>query len=407
MRRLLHRQNCPRGAALGCLVLLVVILTTPAFAAPEAQANAAQWDALVARLTADGFPEADLRALFSQPNAVFDASVMGAKMLDLYRTKYGSILLKKIQNRLEALGYNPGEADGKASRQTKRAIMGFQMVQGVPLDGRPSDKLLALLLQTKERAPDGFAVPEPEPSREGPVVYRSVLTTERMAEARAFYKQYKPFLDEVDKAYGVPPEIAVGLLAVETRVGKFLGDKNAFVTLSSMASSANPELFTPYLATEEPGPEQLEWLATRAGQKADWAYDELKALLVYCTTNRIDPLQVPSSIYGAIGVCQFMPSNVLKYAVDGNRDGIVDIFNMQDALYSLSNYLVHHGWKGEMSSAAKRRKALYNYNHSNVYVNTIMAVADELRPPTAAAPIETKPAKKDAKKKKGKTKKKK
>jgi membrane-bound lytic murein transglycosylase B len=400
-----------RLSALLALTLCAVFLTAqPGGAAPAsltpAQQTSSQWDALIARLSADGFQDAELRALFSRPNAAFDPSVMGAKMLELFRTKYGSVLTKKVQIRLEELGYKPGEIDGKVSKQTKRAIMGFQMVNALPMDGRPSDALLAKLLQTRERAPDNIVVPEPEPSREGPPVFRSVLTPERMAEARAFYKKYKPLLDDAYKAYGVPPEIAVGLLAVETRVGKFLGDKNALVTLASMAASTDPAFFTPYLATEEPSPEQLDWVATRSSQKAEWAYDELKALLQYCWTNKLDPLQTPSSIYGAIGVCQFMPSNVLKYAVDGNRDGVVDIFHVDDALYSLGNYLVHHGWKGDMSSAAKIRKALYNYNHSQIYVNTIMAVADDLRPPTSPAPVEKKPAAKQAVKKKGKKQKK-
>lgn len=399
--------------ALACCA--VFLTAKPGAAAPTAQSAlpgqpaqqaSQQWEALIARLAADGFQEPDLRALFSRPNAAYDPSVMGAKMLELFRTKYGSVLTKKIQIRLEELGYGPGEVDGKINKLTKRAIMGFQMVNGLPMDGRPSDALLARLLKARERAPENIVVPEPEPSREGPPVFRSVLTPERMTEARAFYKKYKPMLDDAQKAYGVPPEIAVGLLAVETRVGKFLGDKNALVTLASMAASTDPALFAPYLATEEPSPDQLEWVASRSSQKAEWAYAELKALLQYCASNRLDPLQAPSSIYGAIGVCQFMPSNVLKYAVDGNRDGVVDIFCIDDALYSLGNYLVHHGWKGDMSSAAKIRKALYNYNHSQIYVNTIMAVADDLRPPTSPAPVEKKPAAKQTGKKKSKKQKK-
>jgi len=373
-------------------------------AADQARAAGAEWNPLVERLATDGFDPVETMAIFARPAAAFDASAMGAKMLDLFRAKFGSTLLKKIQTRLDELGYDPGEADGKASSKTRRAIRGFQMVQGLPIDGQSSDKLLTLLLQTKERAPEGFALPEPEPTREGPQVYRSVLSAERMAEAREFYKKHKPLLDEVDKTYGIPPEIAVGLLAVETRVGKFLGDRNALVALASMAASADPAVFSPFLGYEELTPERLEWLTERARQKADWAYAELKGLLTYCRTNRIDPLAVPSSIYGAIGICQFMPTNALKYGVDGNRDGIVDLFNVEDAVHCLANYLVHHGWKGDTSSLAKQRRALYNYNHSTIYVNTILAVADELRGATAApkkpstAPDKQKPAGKKKKK---------
>jgi membrane-bound lytic murein transglycosylase B len=87
---------------------------------------------------------------------------------------------------------------------------------------------------------------------------------------------------------------------------------------------------------------------------------------------------IPGSFYGAIGIAQFMPSQVLRHGVDGNGDGVVDLFVLEDALFSMGNYLMANGWRGSMRSQRKRRRAIYNYNHSRIYVNTVLAVADHL-----------------------------
>ena len=67
------------------------------------------------------------------------------------------------------------------------------------------------------------------------------------------------------------------------------------------------------------------------------------------------------------------------YGVDGNGDGVVDMFVLEDALFSMANYLKEHGWKGPMKSRRRQRRTIYRYNYSKPYVNTVMAVADYLR----------------------------
>ena len=74
-----------------------------------------------------------------------------------------------------------------------------------------------------------------------------------------------------------------------------------------------------------------------------------------------------------------MPTKVLEYGVDGNGDGAVDMFVLEDALYSMANYLQEHGWKGPMKSRWRQRRTILRYNYSKPYVNTVMAVADYLR----------------------------
>ena len=103
-----------------------------------------------------------------------------------------------------------------------------------------------------------------------------------------------------------------------------------------------------------------------------------KALLSYCYANGIDPLEVKGSVYGAIGLCQFMPSNISLYAVDGNGDGIIDLFTVDDAVDSLSNYLRRNGWKSGLS-LERQTRVLRSYNAMDIYAHTILALAKTIR----------------------------
>ena len=95
-----------------------------------------------------------------------------------------------------------------------------------------------------------------------------------------------------------------------------------------------------------------------------------------------DPLAIKGSWAGAFGLCQFVPSAYLNYAVDGNGDERVDLFNVVDALASVANYLQCNGW--ENGSLEKKRKAIYAYNHCDNYVRAVLAYAKATRITDAA-----------------------
>lgn len=69
---------------------------------------------------------------------------------------------------------------------------------------------------------------------------------------------------------------------------------------------------------------------------------------------------------GAFGLCQFLPSSYLSFAIDGNGDGVVDLFNVEDVIFSVANYLKKHGWS---DSFYHKVSALYAYNND---INLIM-----------------------------------
>ena len=144
-----------------------------------------------------------------------------------------------------------------------------------------------------------------------------------------------------------------------------------------MALCTDLETIRPYLPKKLINKKNEDYARTICQQKADWAYTELKALIDYAQVSGFDPLALPGSIYGAIGLCQFMPSNVLSYGVDADHDGRIDLFAKADALYSIANYLQEHGWKCTMDKPSKVR-VIFDYNRSSVYVNTVLAVAEDL-----------------------------
>ena len=219
---------------------------------------------------------------------------------------------------------------------------------------------------TPDTSPNDTGIPRPW--------YRGFVTEANAKVCRTFINAHADAFKAAEEEYGIPPEVGAALLFVETRLGEYLGEHNAFLTLASMAISRSPEAISDWMEKLPGIEDHLDWVNLRMADKADWAYSELRALLRYCLENGIDPFQLPSSAYGAIGLCQFMPSNLSRYAVDGNGDGIIDLFDQADAIASLSNYLGKHGWKLNMS-VDQQIKVLKRYNNLSVYANTILALA--------------------------------
>lgn len=208
--------------------------------------------------------------------------------------------------------------------------------------------------------------------------FKGMVTEENARKCRQFINENALSFVRAELDYQVPPEIGAALLFVETRLGTFMGRHNPLLTLSSMAISRSPEQIAEYLEKLKGFEKHRPWIRDVMKTKAEWAYKELKALLEYCHANGIDPLELPGSVYGAIGMCQFMPSNLEKFARDGNQDGIINIFHPDDAIASLSNYLSFYGWKDELP-LQKKVKVLRTYNPMDTYALTILALAKTIK----------------------------
>lgn len=209
--------------------------------------------------------------------------------------------------------------------------------------------------------------------------YDQFLAPDQIRKAEAYMKQHQAHLAETEKAYGVDKEIITAIMLVETRLGTFVGKNSVFNVLATMAALEDPDiraLFWEKIPTERRiSKNDYE---TKALQKARWAYRELKAFLTYVEGENFYPYDIQGSYAGAMGIAQFMPSNVLTLAVDGNKDGQINLFQHEDAISSIANYLKHHGWKPGIDREAAY-KVILHYNRSKYYANTILSIYDKLK----------------------------
>ena len=239
--------------------------------------------------------------------------------------------------------------------------------------------------------------PEDIPAPPPPSIYRGVVTQANKEKCQEFLSLHKAAFDVAEKTWSVPREVIVSLLLVETKLGTFLGKEMAFWSLASMAAADTVDKVKDHVPGITIKPDQVDWMQEKLNEKSAWAYKELKAFVRHCAANNLEPGSMQGSVYGAIGICQFMPSNLARYGADGDGDGRVDLFVPADAIASAAKYLAEHGWKTN-TSFADRRNVLKKYNNLTRYANTILAMAESIRTGTllTAAPDAATPAEKAA-----------
>lgn len=208
--------------------------------------------------------------------------------------------------------------------------------------------------------------------------YDQFLAEKNIRNAKKYMKSHRTTLISAKKAYGVDPEVITAILLVETKLGKYKGKRSILNTLSTMAALNDSGIRADFWKqVPQPGRLSREKFEAKADKKSNWAYVELKSYLKYTAREGIPPSALRGSYAGAFGICQFMPSNALTLAKDGNGDGKVDLFNHTDAIFSIANYLKHHGWRPgiERNTAYK---VVLRYNYSKYYANTILKISERL-----------------------------
>ncbi len=154
--------------------------------------------------------------------------------------------------------------------------------------------------------------------------YRPIfVTADRIREGVKFWNRHEKLLARAEKQYGVPPQIIVAIIGVETRFGRHSGNYRVLDALSTLAFDYPP--------------------------RASFFRQELENFLLMTREEKRDPLQFTGSYAGAMGMPQFMPSSFLSYAVDFDTDGQRDLWdNTSDVIGSVANYFDRHHWhKGE------------------------------------------------------------
>ncbi len=151
--------------------------------------------------------------------------------------------------------------------------------------------------------------------------YRRIfITNDRIDRGAEFMRQHQKTLRTAEEKYGVPAEVIVAIIGVETWYGRNVG---SFRVLDALAT----------LAFDYP-------------RRAPFFRSELEQYLLMCREENMDPSKPVGSYAGAMGLPQFMPSSFRHYAVDFNGNGRRDLWNeTEDVIGSVANYLASRGWR--------------------------------------------------------------
>jgi membrane-bound lytic murein transglycosylase B len=209
--------------------------------------------------------------------------------------------------------------------------------------------------------------------------YDQFSSPESIEKAQRYLQENIAILEAAQSAYGVDKRVITAILLVESRLGTLSGSRSALNILSTLAALTDPAFQETFWRIIPPERRiTRERFNERVQKRAEWGYRELKALLRYAQREGIDPGAIASSYAGAVGYAQFMPTNILAYAQDGDQDGRVDLLVHADAIASIANYLKRHGWQPGIDRE-RQEKAIHAYNPSSYYVNAILKIADLLK----------------------------
>jgi membrane-bound lytic murein transglycosylase B len=170
----------------------------------------------------------------------------------------------------------------------------------------------------------------PSPARSYSRYRAKFLTPTLISAGSRFWAEHAEDLARAEAEYGVPAQVILGILGVETSFGRNTGSFRAIDALATIAFDGV--------------------------RRQEYFRDELKELLLLARESGIDPLAIKGSYAGAVGLPQFMPSSYRRYAVDFDQDGVVDLLGSPaDAIGSIASYMKAFGWvTGEVPTAPVR-----------------------------------------------------
>lgn len=179
-----------------------------------------------------------------------------------------------------------------------------------------------------QRQAGRLIMPPPKGLPKNWAAYRArFVEVTRIRHGRAFWQDHRQDLERAAQTYGVPVEIILGILGVETMYGR---DTGRFLVLDVLTTLA------------------LDFPKGRS-DRSGFFKAELGAFIKLCAEQALSPTTTYGSFAGAIGWPQFMPSSIRRWGVDFDDDGKVDLQNSPvDAIGSIANYLAKHGWQKDL-----------------------------------------------------------
>ena len=162
-------------------------------------------------------------------------------------------------------------------------------------------------------------------------VYRSrFIDAARIGAGVRFWQRNRDTLARAQGEFGVPPEMIVGIIGVETIYGQNMGSFRVIDALATLTFDFPPQ-------------------HPRAAERQAYFSGELEQFLSLCARTSMAPAQPLGSYAGAMGLPQFMPSSWVKYAIDYDGDGKIDLWGSEaDAIGSVANYFKGYGWQPGM-----------------------------------------------------------
>jgi membrane-bound lytic murein transglycosylase B len=196
-------------------------------------------------------------------------------------------------------------------------------------EGFNRDALMEVFAQAQRKDSILEAIARPAEKTKPWYEYRAIFLNEsREYQGAAFFAKHRATLERAEREFGVPAEIIVAIIGVETYYGRSAGNYRVLDALATLAFDYPP--------------------------RAPFFTSELKHYLILTRDQGMDPTDLMGSYAGAMGYGQFMPSSYRSYAIDFDGDGKIDIWkNPVDAIGSVANYFKQHGWRqGEAVVAA-------------------------------------------------------
>jgi membrane-bound lytic murein transglycosylase B len=188
--------------------------------------------------------------------------------------------------------------------------------------GFAEEPLIGLFSQVRASEPvlRHIAPAQPGFRRSWPTYRARFIEPTRLREGTRFWRDNAGTLRRATERFGVPEEIIVSIIGIETLYGRHTGEFRVIDALTT-------------LAFDYP-------------RRSDFFRDELEQFLLLSREQRIDPLVPRGSFAGAIGLPQFMPGSIRRYAIDFDGDGTIDLSNSAaDAIGSVARFLQGHGWQ--------------------------------------------------------------
>jgi len=236
-------------------------------------------------------------------------------------------LLKRCLTLFLLIGVNLIHADGTLLHQKNVQVFMHEMVNHDHFDKK---QLVAILNEAKFQSKIIESMDRPYEQKTWDVYKELFLTAQRVNAGILFWKANEQTLNKVQQQFGVPADVIVAIIGVETLYGKNQGNYRVLDALTTLAFSY---------------PKRSEYFTK-----------ELREYLLLCREHGVAATKYMGSYAGAMGKPQFMPSSYRVFAVDFSGQGKPDLMKKdQDVISSVANYFYKHGWKNNAMVAEPAR----------------------------------------------------